>query len=301
MSREKIIGIVFNNLSKVYKEKVYNQLLDSVTHDPNINEIYGEDFLEELMNDIIITETLKEKANYIEIAIRILDDLCLIDRDINKYNIYKLYNEYCIALKKIYINENNVAETLMLFANLGIHDNDILDDMISIFDNTQLLKLLSKMSLKVNNICKKYDDLFFELGVYKKKIRRYDVILHFHLLTHPKYSENIDIAGEYLKKYYNYVIICADWIFSSKSPNYIYVEDGIITRNEQDIFIKVGDILEHCKLATDSNDELMDNLLIISNKFKGYLNSSIIKDLVNKLYNGSDFLNLACTLPNLKE
>lgn len=294
MNKEGIISIIAKD------KQLYLDLLDDITHNTDINYVYGKNIVEECMKNLKTAFNLGESAFYIEIIVRIID--CLTeDGDVNEYNIIKLYEEYCKELKNGYMNERKVTETLSLFADLQIDSTQILDDMLKILDESLVIKLFSNMNLDLfPNSINRYEDLLHKIILYKKKVRRFDLILHFYLLTNPNYVANIGIVGEYLKKYSNYSILCADWIFSQKTPNYKFVDEGIISKNEHEKFVKIGDILNECKTVSvlkDSCNTLEQDLIIISNNFRYKLNSKSVRNILKDFNYEKDFIKMACTLP----
>lgn len=302
MSKIEVINEIIN-ISCDYEKDIYLYLIDNVTHNPDINIKYGLLFIDELLKDFQTTSDIDERAFYIEIIIRILDDLKdnsnMIDRWNNeKINIEGLYRCYIEILLQGYDNEQNISETLVMFVNLNISCARIIGDMVRVLDGNKLITLLSSMKLKPS-IGLLDKDIYNNVSLNKKKIKRFDVLLHFYLLVTPQYFTNIEIAGKYLKKYYDYSIICADWIFSSKTQNDNYIKDGILSPDEYDIFVRIGDILEACKSDGDNKnfDDLKQDFRITSLKFEEKMMEASTTKMLAEFWKGKDFFTLACVLP----
>lgn len=299
MNRKDTMRMFIDMFSGESEKDVYMYMFDVITHDPTKNERLGNMFLEIISEDLKIISDPYEKAYYIQIMIRIMADLdsCNIS---NNYDIYDLYKQYCGILTEGYMDRRSVPETLELFSDLNIELSTIIDDVVKIFEEDMAVKILLGFHIdETDDSLMKYKELFEKIKLYRKRSKRFDVILHFYLLM-GEYVNHIDIAGEYLKKYYNYSLICADWIFSSRTPHYNYVEEGILSEDEYEIFLEAGDVLEECK-TVDTTDESFDGLLhdlkIISEKFRDKIKSHLKNDMLKRFSKGKSFIQVACELP----
>lgn len=299
MEHKEIIKIILDRKPIQYRKNIYLQLLYDITHDADMNNSYGNIFIRELLDLFELLSETNEKAACIESIVRIIADL---DNGIylSENEVYNFYKKYICLLEEGYSNNSKMSETLSLFMDLNINGEEIRKDLIRILDEDRVVKILSNMNSEVLKKCKL--DMYWseKVYLYKKLCKRFDVILHFYLLINPSYCTNIEIAGEYLKKYYEYSIICADWIFSSKTSNYQYVKEGIISKEEYLAFLKIGDILNECKIEYKSESlsgELMPELNNISKRFQNKLNEVEIKELVNHFFAQKDFFEVAFTLP----
>lgn len=281
------------------EKEAYMCMLDTLTHNPEANEKYGSRLLKKLSENLERTSDLEERAHSLEIMVRILGDT-FEDALHNEYRVSDLYRQYVKLLSDGYMDRETVSETLELFAYLEIEPDRIVNDLVNIFGETFTVRILSNhMSYIVRNLTGS-DEILNRILVYKKRMKRFDAVLQFHLMMTAEYAENMDIAGEYLKKYSNYSLVCADWIFSSRTSNIHYVKEGILSEREYEIFVKAGDVLENCrkiKKSGESYEDLIQDLKTISERFKEKLKDGLGEELLQRFYNGKGFFQTACTLP----
>lgn len=300
MNRKDTMRMLIDILSGESEKDIYMYMFDVITHNPTINEKLGNIFLERISEDLGKISDLYEKAYFIEIMIRIMADLdcCNIS---NNYNISDLYKQYYGILAEGYMDKERVPETLKLFSDLNIDLGSIIDDMVKILEEDMVIKILSCFHIdETGYSLKRHNELFGKIKIYKKRVKRFDIILHFYLLIEEGYVNNIDIAGEYLRKYSDYSLICADWIFSSRTPHYNYVKEGIISESEYEIFLEAGDVLEECKKINKTDDSyngLLHDLKIISENFRDKIKSHLGNDMLKRFDKGKDFIQVACELP----
>lgn len=284
---------------KQYHKKWCLYMIDEVSHNADVNISYGELLIKELLELFEANPEVDKKARCIEVAVRIIADLAETDYLVED-EICFLYEKYIQIIKNGYEDGEKISETLTLFLDLNIKTEKIIEDLAAIMNEHKIVKVLAGITNKALWQCEKYKKLLEKVSLYKKKCKRFDLILHFCLLTNPIYYSNIEIVGDYLKKYYNYSIVLADWIFSSELPNENYVKEGIISTHEQRIFIKIGDALNKYKTEVDSElsfDEVISKIYEISDKFQNVLNEEKMKVLYNDLFGKRNFLEVACNLP----
>jgi len=284
---------------KQYHKKWYLYLIDEISHNADMNFAYGELLVKELLELYKAKPETDWKAKCIESAIRVIDDLA-DDNCFTNDQVRDLYELYVQLLKDGYNNVEKISETLTLFLDLNIETDEVIENLVAIMDEYKSIKVLSGITSDALWQCEKHKALLKKVSLHKKKCSRFDLVLHFFLLTNPSYLSNIEIVGDYLKKYYNYSVVLADWIFFSETPNEKYVKAGIISKREQIIFIRAGDVVKQYREEMGSElsfDEVMLKLDETSRKFQNELLKNKMKMLYNEFFDGRDFLEAACSLP----
>ena len=296
---QNITNSILSTVELSKNKDVFILLLDGIKDNCELCALLNQSIIEEILVVLKLFDKEYEKAHIIN---SLLNILCNLEYDYkkNKNEINNLLEIYLGAINRGYSGWENIYDTLSLFNHLGVENKHIISELVKYCNEEFLLHISLKMK---TDFIKDVGELYPELGILlEKKIQlnnRFDLLLHFYLMTNVQYYENIDIVGDYLKKYSNYVSICADWAFSSRNTfNHKYVLDNIITEEEEKVFIAIGDLFYNC-LDESANDdaELFTSLKKASDKFYSKLKTKKTQEIINRLIQKRHFLEIVFCFP----
>lgn len=307
-----------NQLNEINKTIIY-KLLNHTNLDNHINLflvllfegkeknelrlLWDADILEKSILVLDYIENEYVKADIINTILHIMCDI--------KYD-YSNKKNYIIILLKSYFNIidggycifKDIQDTLQLFSMLGVKKGHLVHEMLIRYDEKECVELLLKTGINLSKKeAKKHSNIQDLLEKDQKLTIRFDLVFHFYLLTDPDYIENIDIAGGYLKFYGNEKEVFTNWKFSSQGWDNKYVIDGIISKEEEAIFIEIGDFYNRCVDHFESFDlkakqgERFDNLKVMLDRFTSQLRKKEVQDLVKRFFHGKTVFEVAFSLP----
>ena len=197
---------------------------------------------------IIKVEWIEDTYEKVDIINFLLSVIYKNEFDIKDKKIKHLFYLYLKILQSGYDAGNDIIDTLSYFLDLGISLETIITECRKIYHNDVLLHLFSKWSVIDKHSVGECNEKFVSfIEQHRKMITRFDLVLHFNLITSYDYAKNILVVGDYLKKYYNYMTTCADWIFDGKYSDDYFVVENILTWKELQLFVELGTILDRCK------------------------------------------------------
>ncbi len=290
---------ILENGDEDTKKILFFSLVNNSKNNRYLYQYIDVNWIKEMLNKIEFIEDIYEKADIISFLVgAIYENEFKIDCN----EIERLFYLYLKTLQSGY--GADVVNTLHYFLNLGISLEIVVTECIKICRNDVFIHLFSKLpeidKCKVGKNNEKFVSLIEQ---HRKMITRFDLVLHFHLITSYDYAKNILIAEDYLNKYYNYMIICADWAFSREYSRDNLVVENIITNKELQLFVELGNILDECKKLevkqkTDTEEELFEYLYKVSEQLKLLLKSDKIKNIRKRFFGEKDFFEVAFSLPD---
>ncbi len=286
------------------KKILFSSLINSLKNNLYLYKYINISWIEDILNKVEFIEDIYEKADIISFLLSVIYEN---EFEVKNMEIERLFYLYLKILQSGYGAGNDVINTLSYFLDLGISLEIIVTECIKIYQNDVFIHLFSKLpQIDKYKAGKKNEKFVSLIEQHRKMITRFDLVLHFHLITSYDYAKNILIAGEYLNKYYNYMIICADWTFSRKHSHEDLIAENILTKKELQLFVELGDILDRCKKLeskqkSDTEEELFEDLDKVSEQLKLLLESDEIKNIRERFFGEKSFFEVAFDLPSLKK
>lgn len=289
---------ILENDDEEAKKILFFSLINSLKNNGYLHKYIDISWIKDILNKVEFIEDIYEKADIINFLLSVIykNEFEIKDKDMEN-----LFHLYLNVLKSGYSVEDDIISTLSLFLNLGISLETIFTECMKVYHNDECIHLFSKLPFRFE--VGEYDEEFvFLIKQHKKMMTRFDLVLHFYLITSFDYAENILIAGDYLKKYYNYMIICADWEFDRNYSNNYFILENIITSEELNLLIELGSILDRCKESKQNIniEELFEYTDAVSNQFKLLLKSDEIKSIKKRFFGEKSFFEVAFDLPSLQ-
>ncbi len=290
---------ILENGDEDTKKILFFSLVNSSKNNRYLYQYIDVNWIKEMLHKVEFIEDIYEKADIISFLVGVIYEN---EFEIEYNEIERLFYLYLKTLQSEY--GADVVNTVYYFLNLGISLEIIVTECIKIYRNDVFIHLFSKFSeIDKCKVGKNNEKFVSFIEQHRKMITRFDFVLHFHLITSYDYAKNILIAGEYLNKYYNYMIICADWAFSREYTRDDLVVENIITNKELQLFMELGDILDRCKKLeakqkTDTEEELFEYLYKVSEQLKLLLKSDEIKSIRKRFFGEKDFFEVAFCLPD---
>lgn len=306
-------SIQFDEVNRLIRNKLFTSarldinmdlffiLLRGIKERKELALLFNEEILEKLIFVLEKIENNYRKAVIINSILFIMDTM-KYDYKKNRNYMTNLFQSYLTIIEERGWKE--IKDTLHLFFMLGIDKSTFIQEMCRRYDEKKCVKFLLKLGIDFREKERKeFSYLSFLYEQNKRMLTRFDVVFHFYLLTDPDYMENIDIAGEYLEFYGNKKEIFTNWKFSSQGWDNRYVRDGIISKEEEAIFIEIGDIYNRCVDHFESFDlevnqgERVDNLKVMLDRFTSQLRKKEVQDLVKRFFHGKTVFEIAFSLP----
>ncbi len=286
------------------KKILFSSLINSLKNNLYLYKYINISWIEYMLNKVEFIEDIYEKADIISFLLSIIYEN---EFEIKNMEIERLFYLYLKILQSGYSTGNDVINTLSYFLDLGISLEIIVTECIKIYQNDVFIHLFSKLpQIDKYKVGKSNEKFIFLVERHRKMITRFDLVLHFNLITSYDYAKNILIAGDYLKKYYNYMTICTDWEFDENYSNDYFTLEGILTNKELQLFVELGGILDSCKeleskQKADTEEELFEYLDRVSEQLKLLLESDEIKNIRKRFFGEKSFFEVAFDLPLLKK
>lgn len=293
---------ILENGDEEAKKILFSSLINSLKNNLYLYKYININWIEYMLNKVDFIEDIYEKADIISFLVGVIYEN---EFEIKDTEIEHLFYLYLNILQSGY--GADVINTLSYFLDLGISLEIIVTECIKIYHNDVFIHLFSKLpEIGKCKIGKNNEKFVYLIEQHRKMITRFDLVLHFHFITSYDYAKNILIAGEYLNKYYNYMVICADWAFSREHSREDLIVENILTKKELQLFVELGDILDRCKKLeskqkTDTEEELFEYLDKVSEQLKLLLESDEIKNIRKRFFGEKDFFEVAFDLPSLKK
>lgn len=304
-----IIQKFFNHCSP---KNLFILLLEGLKDEYSLNLLLDADILEQSIRVLDCIESDPEIAKMIN---SILNIMCDIEYDFihNRNYIIILLKKYFELMDRGYYVINNIKDTLYLFSVLGIEKSCLIYKVIKCYSEKRCVEIFSKLGFDLEGLnfqISKKLLLLMERG--QKLSNRFGLIFHFYLMTEKDYIENIKIAGEYFKLYHSHMMACADWGFSSERRYEDYVKDGIISKEENNIFVEIGDLYYDCmdeeKISGSEEleekdidkdlEELFEKIEVASARFAIRIKAKDVQDLLKKFFYGKSLFEAAFHLPD---
>lgn len=290
---------ILENGDEDTKKILFFSLINNSKNNRYLYQYIDITWIEYMLSKVDFIEDIYEKADIISFLAGVIYENEFEIKDIEIKHLFYLY------LKTLQSGYGaDVVNILYYFLNLGISLEIIVTECIKIYRNDVFIHLFSKLpEIDKCKVGKNNEKFVSFIEQHRKMITRFDLVLHFHLITSYDYAKNILIAEDYLNKYYNYMIICADWAFSKEHSRDDLVVENILTNKELQLFVELGDILDRCKKLevkqkADTEEELFEYLYKVSEQLKLLLKSDEIKSIRKRFFGEKDFFEIAFSLPN---
>ena len=306
-------SIQFDEVNRLIRNKLFTSarldinmdlffiLLRGIKDRKELALLFNEEILEKLIFVLEKIENNYRKAVIINSILFIMDTM-KYDYKKNRNYMTNLFQSYLTIIEERGWKE--IKDTLHLFFMLGIDKSTFIQEMCRRYDEKKCVKFLLKLGIDFREKERKeFSYLSFLYEQNKRMLTRFDVVFHFYLLTDPDYMENIDIAGEYLEFYGNKKEIFTNWKFSSQGWDNRYVRDGIISKEEEAIFIEIGDLYNECKDNKSKFDFEKkqkgenDHFEEISVSFISRLRTPKVQNLLERFFHKKTIFEIACCLP----
>lgn len=303
-------------------KNIFMFLLEELNENYYLSLLLDADILEKSVLALDCLESDEEIAKVVNSILGIMYNIEYDYRN-NKNYIDILLKSYLEIMDRGYFYIKNIKDTLFLFSELGIKKEYLVREIIKRYDEESCIAIFWEAGYHLDKLDVQIDPKYQFLLEKKRKLStRFGLIFHFYLMTEKDYIENIEIAGNYFKIYHNHMTTCADWGFSSNLRAYSYVEDGIISKEEEAIFAEIGDLYYDCMEEREPSDleenelsirelgekevdeeleELFDRLRVASAQFAAQLKTKKVQDLLNQFFHGKSVFEVAFHLPDKKE
>lgn len=249
-------------------------LLEKVKDIPALQEYYGEEFIEILIELLPRIEDKSDKALLIETIVQ-----CSYNSDKISESFYKkILHEYILCLCEPTTSLDNIVQCLGGFIRVGISKNEIVANLATNLEEEYVLLILSRM--KIDDLAYTSDELSKLLAesqeVYNIRWRS-GIIAQFLLLVHP-----------HIRKYAG--ISQITFLYESYRGVYEDCWPRGLLPNRKDMLIK-------SKVLSPKEVSILEDLDRLINTQEEDLDSMEVRKLYDDFFEGKDPFEVIFTLP----